>query len=123
MTVINRTQCSACQTVFRISSEQLNMATGQVRCGACLHIFDAAVQGWSTEAVMRATEQAQLDAVAPFSAAITAQVSSPDEQAAQALTQDTPLHSLSVFKMYGRWWLLGAFLGTAVLIIWSWLSA
>ena len=35
------TRCPACDTTFRISREQLAMKRGQVRCGQCLHVFDA----------------------------------------------------------------------------------
>ncbi|GGJ97852.1 DUF3426 domain-containing protein [Pseudomonas matsuisoli] len=36
------TQCPHCQTRFRVSREQLAIAHGSVRCGACLQVFDAA---------------------------------------------------------------------------------
>jgi predicted Zn finger-like uncharacterized protein len=36
------TQCPQCQTSFRVTDEQLNIAGGAVRCGSCLHIFNAA---------------------------------------------------------------------------------
>ncbi|MGH1461603.1 MAG: DUF3426 domain-containing protein [Neptuniibacter sp.] len=35
------TQCPFCLTQFRVDDEQLNVAHGQVRCGSCLHVFDA----------------------------------------------------------------------------------
>lgn len=34
-------QCPHCQTRFRLSQEQLQAAAGNVRCGACLKVFDA----------------------------------------------------------------------------------
>ncbi|KAA3653043.1 MAG: DUF3426 domain-containing protein, partial [Proteobacteria bacterium] len=36
-----RTRCPACQTLFRISSEQLRARQGMVRCGHCRHTFNA----------------------------------------------------------------------------------
>lgn len=36
------TQCPHCQTRFRVSREQLAIANGSVRCGACMQVFDAA---------------------------------------------------------------------------------
>lgn len=36
------TQCPHCQTRFRLTPEQLNVAAGHVRCGACLEVFHAA---------------------------------------------------------------------------------
>ncbi|MDR0565236.1 MAG: zinc-ribbon domain-containing protein, partial [Azoarcus sp.] len=35
------TRCPNCQTVFRLSSEQLLARQGRVRCGTCLHPFNA----------------------------------------------------------------------------------
>lgn len=34
------TRCPGCRTVFRVSSEQLALRAGQVRCGQCKTIFD-----------------------------------------------------------------------------------
>lgn len=38
------TQCPHCRTSFRISRAQLGAAHGAVRCGACMHVFNAAQQ-------------------------------------------------------------------------------
>ncbi len=35
------TRCPACSTSFHVSSSQLEAAGGTVRCGSCLHIFQA----------------------------------------------------------------------------------
>ena len=35
------TQCPSCQTTFRVTSEILRVAYGQVRCGRCQTQFDA----------------------------------------------------------------------------------
>lgn len=35
------TQCPHCRTSFRVSQVQLAAARGAVRCGACLHVFNA----------------------------------------------------------------------------------
>ncbi|WP_162844181.1 DUF3426 domain-containing protein [Sinobacterium caligoides] len=35
------TQCPNCQTAFRVTGQQLTLAAGSVRCGSCLHIFQA----------------------------------------------------------------------------------
>ena len=34
------TSCPNCETRFRVTESQLQVAKGQVRCGACLHVFD-----------------------------------------------------------------------------------
>jgi predicted Zn finger-like uncharacterized protein len=38
------TQCPHCRTSFRVKREQLTVARGAVRCGACLQVFNAAQQ-------------------------------------------------------------------------------
>src|SRR5262249_31708624 len=35
------TRCPACETYFRVSREQLQASSGQVRCGRCQMVFDA----------------------------------------------------------------------------------
>lgn len=35
------TRCPKCSTCFRISDSHLNLAKGSVRCGSCLHVFNA----------------------------------------------------------------------------------
>lgn len=35
------TQCPKCRTSFRVTEAQLGIANGAVRCGSCLHIFNA----------------------------------------------------------------------------------
>jgi predicted Zn finger-like uncharacterized protein len=34
------TRCPGCKTIFRVSSQQLAMREGQVRCGHCRTVFD-----------------------------------------------------------------------------------
>jgi len=36
-----RTRCPACDTVFRVTSEQLRLKAGKVRCGHCQGVFNA----------------------------------------------------------------------------------
>lgn len=35
------TRCAHCQTVFRVTTAQLQAHAGQVRCGRCMQVFDA----------------------------------------------------------------------------------
>ena len=35
------TECPHCQTLFNVSAQQLRVAHGTVRCGHCMHTFDA----------------------------------------------------------------------------------
>ena len=39
--VVMRTRCPACNTVFRVTSEQLRAKAGKVKCGYCQYIFNA----------------------------------------------------------------------------------
>jgi predicted Zn finger-like uncharacterized protein len=36
-----RTRCPGCNTVFRVTSEQLRAKMGKVRCGQCQFVFNA----------------------------------------------------------------------------------
>ena len=38
------TRCPACNTVFRVTPEQLGVRAGQVRCGHCKNVFDGIAQ-------------------------------------------------------------------------------
>jgi predicted Zn finger-like uncharacterized protein len=65
------TQCPNCQTTFRITSEILRVAHGQVRCGRCHTQFDA---------LERLIEDEASDDVAPESSPDRIQVEEPAEQ-------------------------------------------
>lgn len=39
--LLTRTRCPECGTVFRVTSEQLRLKAGKVRCGSCHGIFNA----------------------------------------------------------------------------------
>jgi len=41
MTTDRFTQCPHCKASFKVSGDQLAVANGRVRCGACMNIFDA----------------------------------------------------------------------------------
>ncbi|KEA65543.1 putative transmembrane protein [Marinobacterium lacunae] len=43
------TECPGCHARFRVTPGQLNLAQGQVRCGACLLVFDARSEADSLE--------------------------------------------------------------------------
>ena len=65
------TQCPHCQTRFRLTPEQLSVAGGHVRCGACLKVFHAA------------------DAAAALQPAAPAPRSEPPQQTAATATEPT----------------------------------
>lgn len=43
------TECPGCHSRFRVTEGQLNLAQGQVRCGACLLVFDARAEAHRLE--------------------------------------------------------------------------
>lgn len=53
------TRCPGCQTVFRVTAEQLALRGGQVRCGHCRTVFDGNAQALSLAPRSRA--EADLD--------------------------------------------------------------
>ncbi len=53
------TRCPGCQTVFRVTAEQLALRGGQVRCGHCRTVFDGNAQALSL--APRARAEADLD--------------------------------------------------------------
>ncbi|MEG0859686.1 MAG: DUF3426 domain-containing protein [Pseudomonas sp.] len=63
------TQCPHCQTSFRVNHNQLSVARGMVRCGACLQVFNAAKQLLEQSAAQQpAVEPAPPEPVAPVPA-------------------------------------------------------
>lgn len=63
------TQCPHCQTRFRVSYNQLGVARGAVRCGACKQVFNAARQLLEQSAEQQAQPQAPLPPAAEIAAA------------------------------------------------------
>ena len=54
------TQCPHCQTRFRVSHGQLNVARGVVRCGSCLQVFNAVCQLMEQRAAEATAPQPEL---------------------------------------------------------------
>ncbi len=59
------TRCPHCKATFKVSEEQLGIANGRVRCGACMNVFDAIAYTVSTPS----SPNADHDAAAPEDAA------------------------------------------------------
>jgi len=57
------TRCPGCKTIFRVTSAQLAMRAGQVRCGHCHTVFDGVAQLLSL-APRRALEEPEFDEAA-----------------------------------------------------------
>lgn len=45
-----QTRCPECHTLFRVTEDELNIATGKVRCGHCYYVFDAVIEEEPTSA-------------------------------------------------------------------------
>ncbi len=45
------TRCPKCQTSFKVTDEHLKIANGAVRCGSCLHVFQARLHWVSPDSV------------------------------------------------------------------------
>ena len=73
------TNCPACQTQFFVTEEQLNQHDGKVRCGHCLHVFDAKQQ------LVEQDSQAETDATTD-NTAVTDE--SPAELTPEPITND-----------------------------------
>jgi len=57
------TQCPECHALFRVSEGQMRLAQGQVRCGACLTVFDA--QSHALQPVGQTQTRSQSSATTP----------------------------------------------------------
>ena len=64
-----KTRCPECQTVFRVTPEQLKARAGKVRCGQCQFVFNAL-----DELVEETPQPAPLMAVAPLSVDVPATI-------------------------------------------------
>lgn len=80
------TQCPHCGTSFRVRTEQLSVANGSVRCGACLQVFSARnhvvttsvpAQAGNTKPKAAAAEQAKKAAQAKQAAAAKQKAAQP----------------------------------------------
>lgn len=101
------TRCPACQTVFRVSEEQIALRQGRVRCGHCLNAFDAlhnAVEGSPPEEPPEGAEPEGLEQAASppgaLAAAPEAAQEVPPEEAPDAGPLDTELPA--VFRNRGQ---------------------
>lgn len=62
-----RTRCPACDTVFRVTSEQLRQRAGKVRCGHCQFVFNAFDQLLPDEPTISAAAVSERDPLPPAS--------------------------------------------------------
>lgn len=83
------TQCPHCRTSFRVSRAQLSAAHGAVRCGACLHVFNAGQQLLS-QLPQQVRTSAPSQPPAPRPTPTSAQPAAPAASAPTPTEQATP---------------------------------
>ena len=88
------TQCPHCRTSFRVSRAQLGAAHGAVRCGACLHVFNAVQQILGERAAKPATPTPAPAPAAP--SAVPAPAPSPKPAETLWIHDDLDLDSLDL---------------------------
>ena len=91
------THCPACQTQFFATEEQLNKHGGKVRCGQCLHVFDARAQliTVAEESEEAVSQDSNLDD-STNAANMAATMHSPVQPAPNDIPSDTNISSAQV---------------------------
>ncbi|MCU1718246.1 DUF3426 domain-containing protein [Pseudomonas sp. 5P_3.1_Bac2] len=89
------TQCPHCRTSFRVSLTQLNAAHGAVRCGACLHVFNAAQQLRQQGQSVPGPTAAPSPAASPAKPVATAPAPTPAPAAPSAALTPAASHKLA----------------------------
>lgn len=82
------TQCPNCHTSFRVTQAQLEIANGKVRCGSCLHIFQAS-DHWTSSAADKSAPPEKTQTTSPEPALETASNSASSEITASASASPT----------------------------------
>jgi predicted Zn finger-like uncharacterized protein len=111
------TKCPACDTVFRVTPEQLQARAGKVRCGRCMTVFDGA------KALAAVAEGAQEQAALGLEPTSPALAAARPARPAEALYEDKDFgpapRQLSLDDLYppeeprppaSRWWAVAAVL-------------
>lgn len=91
------TRCPSCETLFRVTPEQLQALEGQVRCGRCMTVFDG-FKGLATlpeQAPSETPLQPAADSVRP-SAAATTTATLPDAALKRDTAAPEPAVALSI---------------------------
>jgi predicted Zn finger-like uncharacterized protein len=85
------TCCPACDTSFRVTHEQMEMASGMVRCGACLRIFQA------DEQLVEAFEDDSAESDPPVTQILDGQCDVDEEEIQSRFRRDWDLYAEEVF--------------------------
>jgi predicted Zn finger-like uncharacterized protein len=80
------THCPQCETAFKVSPQQLELAKGWVRCGRCAHVFEAA-QHFETPPDIPTPPLASADAPSLFRAAVAPAVAANEAKPSKLLNQ------------------------------------
>jgi predicted Zn finger-like uncharacterized protein len=84
------THCPQCETAFKVSPQQLELAKGWVRCGRCTHVFEAALH-FETPPDIPAPPLPSADTPSLFRAAIAPAVTSNEVKPSEFLKQAVPV--------------------------------
>jgi predicted Zn finger-like uncharacterized protein len=104
------THCPQCETAFKVSPQQLELAKGWVRCGRCSHVFEAALH-FETPPDIPAPPLSSADAPSLFRAAMAPAVASDEVKPSQGIAKPTE-HTDAALPLT---WLIGA--GVLVLVL------
>ncbi len=83
------TNCPQCETAFKVSPQQLELAKGWVRCGRCAHVFEAALH-FETPPDIPAPPLPIADAPSLFRAAMAPAVTSNEAKPSEFLQHAVP---------------------------------
>ena len=118
------THCPQCDTAFKVSPQQLELAKGWVRCGRCAHVFEAALH-FETPPDIPAPPLPSADAPSLFRAAMTTAEAIPQVKPAlaNASTDENLDAALPLGWLVGAGVLVLAFLMQWVVVQRNWLVA
>ena len=86
------THCPQCETAFKVSPQQLELAKGWVRCGRCAHVFEAALH-FEALPDLPAAPPSSAQAPSLFRSAMQAPATAPDPEPSPASTPKTDMPS------------------------------
>lgn len=118
------THCPQCDTAFKVSPQQLELAKGWVRCGRCSHVFEAALH-FETSPDLPAPPQPSADAPSLFRSAMATAETAPQVKlsSANAPTVEHIDGALPLGWLLGAGVLVLAFLMQWVVAQRNWLAA
>jgi len=97
------THCPQCETAFKVSPQQLELAKGWVRCGRCAHVFEAALH-FETPPDIPSPPLPSANAPSLFRAAMAPAVAASEVKSSSAVAKPTE----NVDAALPVTWLIGA---------------